>query len=78
MSIPTFDDLDAMNEGLKTCTDRELLIGLFMWLDARQNERYNGFAEWSTIFSKMLGEDLKQIQSDVMDIKWRLKEESGK
>jgi hypothetical protein len=73
MAIPKFDDLDAMNEGLKDCTDRELLIGLFMWLDGRQTERYNGFSRWSEIFSKMLGEDLQQIRDDVMDIKQRLK-----
>jgi hypothetical protein len=39
-----------------------LLIGLFAWLDHRQTERYNKFAQWSQIFSKMLGDDIHTIQ----------------
>lgn len=45
-----------------------LLIGLFVWLDSRQAARYNLFEQWTQIFSKMLGEDMQQIRSDVTDI----------
>jgi hypothetical protein len=46
-----------------------VLVGLFSWLDYRQTQRYNLFAQWSQVFSKMLGEDMQQIRSDVHDIK---------
>jgi hypothetical protein len=45
-----------------------LLWGLFMWLDGRQTERYNKFAEWSQNFSAMLGEDIQRIQRSVEEL----------
>ena len=51
-----------------------LLIGLFAWLDYRQTERYNYFSRWSTIFSKMLGDDIHQIQDQISDIQNSVKE----
>ena len=46
-----------------------LLVALFIWLDYRQTARYNLFAQWSQIFSKMLGDDMQQIRDDVTAIK---------
>ncbi len=46
-----------------------LLVALFIWLDYRQTARYNLFAQWSQIFSKMLGEDMQQIGAEVTAIK---------
>jgi hypothetical protein len=45
-----------------------LLIGLFAWLDHRQNERYNLFSQWTQVFSKMLGDDMRQLCTGVQTI----------
>jgi len=62
-----------------------LLIALFVWLDRRQlqrhnnledrqTERYNLFAQWSQVFSKMLGDDVHRIQEQIDGIHESVKE----
>jgi hypothetical protein len=41
-----------------------LLVGLFMWLDSRQAERYNLFAQWTqTSLMPQLGDVARSLEN---------------